>query len=140
MSDRRVDGFFYGLFMDTDVLGGLGVVPASPRRAFADGYKLRLGAKATLVACLGGRAYGMLFALTHKELERLYGAPGLEHYRPEAIIVRNFSGEVAPALCYNLVEAPRGNVNSEYAARLRSVLAKLEFPKDYVESVDDIGA
>jgi len=136
MPDRRVDGFFYGLFMDSDVLRESRVVAANPRRAYLDGYGLRIGRRATLVPAPGARAYGMVFALTHDELDRLYGAPGLESYRPEAVLACSMEGETLPALCYNLREAPGPDeVNPEYAARLRAALGKLEFPPEYIASV-----
>ena len=106
MTDRRIDGFFYGLFMDSNILWESQVVAVSPRRAYVDGYALRIGRRATLVPIPGARAYGMVFALTHDELDKLYTAPGLEQYRPEAILARSLEGETLPALCYNLREAP----------------------------------
>lgn len=136
MTDRRIDGFFYGLFMDPDVLRDSGVVPVNPRRACIDDYALRMGRRATLVASPGARAYGMVFALTHGDLERLYSQPGLEDYRPEAVLVQPFEGQKLAALCFNLREAPRpAQTNADYAARLRAVLARLEFPPEYVASV-----
>jgi Gamma-glutamyl cyclotransferase, AIG2-like len=137
MSERRVDGFFYGLFMDTAVLGNSGVTPADPRTAYVDGFALRIGQRATLIPCEGARAYGMLFALTHSELERLYNAPGLDQYRPEAVLARLVGGGgSAPALCYNLRVEPRDDErNPEYALRLQRVLRDLNFPLEYVDSV-----
>ena len=136
MTDRRIDGFFYGLFMDSDILRESQVVAVSPRRAYVDGYVLCIGRRATLVPTPGARAYGMVFALTHDELEKLYTAPGLEQYRPEAILAHSMEGEVLPALCYNLREAPGPDeANTEYAARLRAVLGKLEFPPEYIASI-----
>ena len=136
MSNRRVDGFFYGLFMDSDLLSESGVTPVEPRRGYVDGYVLRIGRRATLVPSARGRAYGMVFALTHTELERLYGAPGLEEYRPEAVLVRLLEGGDLPALCYNLRQPPRPDeANAEYSARLRAALNKLGFPSEYVASV-----
>jgi hypothetical protein len=136
MSDRRIDAFFYGLFMDVDVLRESGVAPLDPRRAYVDGFALRLGRRATLLPLDGARAYGMIFALTHAELERLYTAPGLEQYRPEAVLAQPLEGAPAPALCYNLREAPQPHErNPEYAARLQRALSKLGFPQDYVASI-----
>ncbi len=136
MIDRRIDGFFYGLFMDSDVLRGSQVVGTNPRRAYVDGYGLRIGRRATLVPTAGARAYGMVFALTHDELERLYTAPGLEQYRPEAVLAQLLEGETLPALCYNLREIPGPEEsNADYAARLRGALSRLDFPPDYVASV-----
>jgi len=136
MSDRRVDGFFYGLYMDVDVLREAGVRPQNPRHAYVDDFALRIGQRATLLPSAGARAYGMLYALTHTELERLYTAPGLEYYRPEAVLAHPRSGAATPALCYNLREAPRPEErNPAYAERLRRALTTLEFPPDYIASV-----
>jgi hypothetical protein len=136
MTDRRVDGFFYGLYMDLEILREAGVTPASPRRAYVSDFALRIGHRATLVPSAGARVYGMLYALTHAELDRLYTAPGLEHYRPEAVAAHPLGGTPTPALCYNLSEAPRPQErNPDYAERLRRALTKLEFPPEYVASV-----
>jgi Gamma-glutamyl cyclotransferase, AIG2-like len=136
MSERRIDAFFYGLFMDVEILREAGAAPLDPRRAYVDGFALRIGQRATLVPSAGGRAYGMLFALTHAELDRLYGAPGLEQYRPEAVLVRPLEGPPMPALCYNLREPPGPHErNPEYAARLQRALGKLGFPPEHVASI-----
>lgn len=136
MADRGIDVFFYGLFMDVEVLRDNDATPANPRPGYVDGFALRIGARATLVAEHGARAYGMLVALTRPELERLYSGPGLEHYRPEAVVVRTLQGELTPALCYNLREAPLPHErNPDYTARLQGILRKLDFPAEYVKSV-----
>lgn len=136
MTDRRIDAFFYGLFMDVDVLRDNQVMPVNPRAGYVDGFALRIGQRATLIPAHGARAYGMLVALTHAELERLYAGPGLAEYRPEAVLARTLEGELTPALCYNLREAPAPHErNPEYAARLQGVLRKLGFPLEYITSV-----
>ena len=133
MGRRRIDAFFYGLFMDVEVLRANEVVPANPRRAYVDDFALRIGARATLIPAAGARAYGMLIALTHVELERLYGAPGLEEYRAEAVLARPLDGGLTAALCYNLRQPPEPHErNTEYAARLQRVLRGLDFPPGYV--------
>ena len=136
MTDRRIDGFFYGLFMDADLLRKSQVVAHNPRRGYVDDYKLFIGQRATLAAAPGARAYGMIFALTHHELEKLYDAPGLDQYRPEPVLAHTLEGEDLPALCYNLPKAPGPDeVNAKYAASLRAVLEKLEFPAEYIKSI-----
>jgi hypothetical protein len=136
MTPRQIDAFFYGLFMDPDVLRQTGAKPANPRRAYVADFGLRIGQRATLTPSPGARAYGMLIELTHMELERLYDAPGLEDYRPEAVLAQPLEGITVPALCYNLPQAPASHErNPDYARSLQSVLAKLGFPEDYVASV-----
>lgn len=136
MTERSVDAFFYGLFMDEEVLREKQVTPRTPRRGYVEGFVLRIGERATLVPSVGARAFGMVISLTHRELSHLYAGPGLEHYRPEAVVVKTLDGESVPALCYNLPEAPLPHErNPEYAARLQEVLRRLEFPPEYVASV-----
>jgi hypothetical protein len=136
MSDRRIDSFFYGLFMDVGVLRNAGVEPLNARRAYVDDFALRIGNRATLIPSPGRRAYGMLMALTHGELERLYAAPGLEQYRPEAVLAHGLEGGPVAALCYNLLAAPRADErNPAYAAKLQKVLVDLGFPMEYVDSL-----
>ncbi|MGH9534291.1 MAG: gamma-glutamylcyclotransferase family protein [Terriglobales bacterium] len=137
MPERRIDSFFYGLFMDVDVLRRGGAAPVDPRRAYVEDFALRIGARATLVALAGARAYGMLIALTHAELERLYGAPGLDHYRPEAVLARLMGDDASvPALCYNLrVEPSSHEANPDYTAQLQRTLRDLGFPAEYINSI-----
>ncbi|MGH8297458.1 MAG: gamma-glutamylcyclotransferase family protein [Steroidobacteraceae bacterium] len=136
MNERRIDGFFYGLFMDVGVLRNSGVEPVDARKAYVDGFALRIGNRATLVPSAGARAYGMLIALTHRELERLYRTPGLDEYRAEAVLACRTDGGIVPALCYNLRAEPRaGERNPDYAIRLQRLLRDLEFPAEYVGSI-----
>lgn len=136
MNNRRIDGFFYGLFMDSEILNRSQIVAANPRRAYIEGFTLRIGQRATLEPCLGARIYGMAFELTHDELDELYTAPGLEEYRPEAVLVHSLEGETFPALCYNLREIPEPHeTNADYARRLRETLGQLGFPAGYIASI-----
>ena len=136
ITDRRIDSFFYGLFMDVEILRDNHVTPVDPRPAFVDGFQLSIGQRATLLPSFGARAYGMLYSLTHSDLDRLYSGSGLEQYRPEAVLARIVDRESIPALCYNLREAPSPDErNPEYAARLQGVLRKLGFPDEYVASL-----
>jgi hypothetical protein len=136
MTERRIEVFFYGLFMDDDLLRGKGIVPVNPRPASLEGFGLRIGKRATLAPARHERSYGMVMGLTHEELKTLYSGPGLEQYRPEAVPCTTLGGEPVCALCYNLPNAPAPDeANAEYAGQLRSVLAKLGFPAEYVERV-----
>lgn len=136
MDPHQVDGFFYGLFMDERVLREAEVKPSNSRRAYVADFALRIGQRATLIPCPGSRAYGMLISLARADLERLYSTPGLEAYRPEKVVARTFEGDAISALCYNLEQAPDpDDRNPDYVTRLQSVLDRLGFPVEYVESV-----
>jgi hypothetical protein len=136
MTVRHVYVFFYGLFMDAELLRRQGITPINPQRAYIENFALRIGKRATLTAAIDQRSYGMLMMLTHRELEQLYSAPGLECYYPEAVLAQTLLGNSIPALCYNLLNDPAPDErNIDYAAALQAVLHKLDFPAEYIASV-----
>ena len=62
MSERRIDAFFYGLFMDSEVLGKSGVEVVNPRRGYVQDFALFIGNRATLIAMPQQRSYGMVLS------------------------------------------------------------------------------
>ena len=136
MASRRIEVFFYGLFMDADLLRTKGVNPGNIRPASVSGFVLRIGQRATLLRNPNGLAHGILMELTHAEVEQLYSEPSVRAYRPEAVLCKLKDGSLVPALCFNLLEPPRPEeVNSEYAAKLRGLAARLGLPSDYLDSI-----
>jgi hypothetical protein len=133
---RRIDVFFYGLFMDEELLRAKGVVAMDIRSASVQGFQLRIGNRATLVPAPSGRVFGRIVSLSHVELEQLYSEPGLQAYKPEAVLAQLANGATLPALCFNLVEPPSlEERNPDYASRLRALAERLDFPTDYVASI-----
>lgn len=133
---RRADVFFYGLFMDPELLREQGLAPEGVELAFVEGLALRIGRRAALVPQLSGRVHGVVMTLTLDELDRLYADPSVQAYRPEAVLVHLRGDEVLPALCYNLPDAPSSDErNPEYITRLREVARKVGLPDAYVESI-----
>ncbi|MDQ3818647.1 MAG: gamma-glutamylcyclotransferase [Acidobacteriota bacterium] len=134
---RRVEVFFYGLFMDEALLRGKGVDPKNRRLAFVDNFGLIIGARATLVRRAGRKVYGVLFSLTHAEVDALYSESSVSAYRPEAVMAQVADGSLVPALCFNLpVEPSPDERNPEYAAKLREVAKGIGLPVDYVSSIN----
>jgi hypothetical protein len=131
---EQVTVFFYGLFMDPELLEAQGFRPTDISRAYVDGFALRLGARATLVPSHEGRAYGTTMTLTHAEIDRLYSEPSVSAYRPEPVLTKRINdGAAQVALCFNLPTAPEeGTSNSDYAAKLQVVARKMGLPADYV--------
>jgi hypothetical protein len=129
MSETTRDLFFYGLFMDAAILRRKGVNPLRPRKAVVPGFRLRIGRRALLIPQLGARAYGMVFALTEREIVALYAEPDLELYRPESVIASFEDGTFGAVTTFNLGAAHASSEeNREYAARLRVVFERLGFP------------
>ena len=134
--ERRVQVFFYGLFMDSDGLRQKGFHPGKAQQASVEDIALQLGERATLIPHSGGRVYGMLMSLTHAELDQLCSEPSVQAYRAEPVIAMLSDGGGVAALCFNLPTAEPGlRSNSEYAAKLRVVAKRLGLPDSYVASI-----
>lgn len=136
MAPRRIEVFFYGLFMDADILRTRGANPTNMRAASVPGFALRIGQRATLLRDPRGRAHGILMELTHAEIDQLYAEPSVSAYRAEAVLCELKDGSRVPALCFNLVDPPRPEeANAEYAAKLRDLAGRLGLPSGYVKGI-----
>lgn len=131
MPDAMKDIFFYGLFMDESLLRAKGVEPRLPRKAVVPNYQLRIGQRAMLCEQPSAKAFGVVYALTDVEIDLLYDAPGLEMYRPEAVVATFEDGSSNTVTTYNLQDTTgTDEPNLEYAEKLRVVFERLGFPTD----------
>jgi hypothetical protein len=136
MTLRRIIVFFYGLFMDAEVLRTKRLQPVDPRLASVAGFTLRIGQRATLVPDTKERVYGILMQLSHEEIERLYAEPSVREYRHEAVIAELDDASRLPALCFNLpVSPPPDESNMEYAIKLRDLARRLGLPASYIDRI-----
>ena len=133
---RRIDVFFYGLFMDDGLLREKGMNPTNRRVAFVENFSLVIGARATLVPCPSRTVHGVIFSLTHSEVDALYSEASVGAYRPEAVSTRLADGSVVPALCFNLPVPPSTDErNPQYVSKLRELAARIRLPPSYVSSI-----
>jgi Gamma-glutamyl cyclotransferase, AIG2-like len=132
---RRVEVFFYGLFMDEELLRGKGLEPEGGEIAAIDGFALHIGQRAALVPTPGAKVYGLV-SLTRSELDRLYSESSVQAYKPQAVLAQLASGGVVAALCYNLRQPPSPTErNPEYAVKLRAVSQKAGLPAECIASL-----
>ena len=132
---RHIDVFFYGLFMDEALLREKGITPGNQRVASVENFCLVIGARATLVPCPSRTVHGVIFSLTHNEVDALYSESPVREYRPEAVSALS-DGKIVPALCFNLPEPPATEArNPEYVSRLRELAQRIGLPTDYVASI-----
>ena len=93
--------FFYGLFMDKDLLLEKGLNPHNIKPAYLNGYQLRIGKRATLVPFKGACSYGIVMELDNSELQNLYGSDGVEDYIPQSIQANTMDGDPLESILYN---------------------------------------
>ena len=133
---RRIEVLFYGLFMDEALLREKGLNPENRRQARVENFRLVIGRRATLVQREGEEAHGIIYSLTHAEVDALYSEDSVNAYRPEAVCARLADGSIVPALCFNLPTPPAPDErNPLYAAKLRQLAARLGLPPAYVANI-----
>jgi hypothetical protein len=136
-NSRRIHVFFYGLFMDQQLLEAKGIQPVDVRIAVVSGLRLRVGARAALVPAPDAEVHGVLMKLSHAELDRLYAEPSVQAYRPEPVLAVDRGGVAVAALCYNLPEPPAPDErNPEYTSKLRALAQRIGLPGEYVSSIN----
>ncbi len=131
-----LDVFFYGLFMDPDLLASKGLDPGRPRIGSVADLELRIGRRASLVPRPGARTFGVVMRLGPDELERLYAESSVRDYEPTTVVVELERGGAVEARCYVLPVPPTVEErNVAYAEQLRTVAAGIGLPAAYVESI-----
>jgi len=132
-NNRLQEVFFYGLYMDEEILESKGITIRNKRSGVAKGYKLRIGNMATLLRVEQSKAYGMIYSLTHNEIYKLYEGSGLMNYISEAILVTTNDNKIIATLCCNLIDPPSENEkNQEYYEKLTKCMEKYKLPSPRV--------
>jgi hypothetical protein len=127
--------FFYGLFMDAELLLRKGLNPVAPEPAQLSGYGLRIGARATLEKSASEIVYGALVRLSDKDLKLLYGEASVADYVPQKVVATSFNGREIRAICYLLPIDKLSGRNRGYAASLAITASKLGLPEEYVKII-----
>jgi hypothetical protein len=139
MAEPKVWVFFYGSYINRDVLREVGLVPERWEVARLHGFDIRIQPRANLVASDRHCVYGVLATATHAELDRLYAhARDVlgEVYLPEAVLVQTLAGLWRPALCYLCPEmAPRPAENA-YVERILGPAREFDFPEWYLARLE----
>ena len=124
VADPLLPVFFYGLFMDMDVLRARGIHPRAIEVVTVLDHRIHLGAKAMLVPATSGRARGILALLKRHEFDALYA--GLDEYREEHVTAMHADGRRMPALTMvhpdPSLDAPSDPV---YEERWKALIAQL---------------
>lgn len=135
-ASRLIDVFFYGLFMDEALLREKGLNPINKGKAVVDNFALVITQRATLVPSAGKVVHGIVFSLTHAEVDLLYKDPSVSMYRPEAVLARLADGNTVACVCFNLPVAPVDEKrNLAYATKLRALAIQLNLPESYVQRI-----
>jgi gamma-glutamyl AIG2-like cyclotransferase len=131
--------FFYGSYMNPDVLREVEIDLRAPQVARLSGYELTIRPRANLTRSDRHVAWGVVAELDHRELERLYAHASDvlgECYLPEAVLVEHEGGRFRPALCYlchSMVPRP---AETAYVERVAAPARALALPAWYIAHIE----
>jgi hypothetical protein len=139
MAERKVWVFFYGSYINFDVLREVQLAPEQWEVARLHGFDIRIRPRANLVPSEQHCVYGIVTAATHAELARLYAHAREvlgEVYLPEAVLVQTLAGLWRPALCYICPEMVARPADAPYVERIAGPARAFGFPEWYVARLE----
>ena len=134
--EQEILVFFYGSYINPDVLKKVGYIPRKMEVAVLHGFELTITPLANIEESDQGAVYGIVATGTHAELERLYAQGVLDNmYLPRAVLVQKTSGEFVPALTYIASTINQKKAQKDYVERIAKPAEAYEFPGWYIEKI-----
>ncbi|MBO3698090.1 gamma-glutamylcyclotransferase family protein [Roseivirga sp. E12] len=127
--------FFYGLFMDLNILSKNGIEASNIRKGYLDNYTLKIGNRASLIPSKHKRSYGLVMSVDKNAIQSLYAEASVADYIPEDVVITLNSGDTMEGVCYNLPAESLTGTNASYAKSLHSLAESLDFPSDYLKKI-----
>ena len=141
METPKAQVFFYGSFINRDVLAKGGLIVDRFEIVRAWGFDIRIQTLATLVRSERHCVYGILVTATPGQLQRLYGQDWLgQAYVPEAIVVETPDGRLVPTLCYIAHGLPPARPAPDYVDWIVNAAREAGFPPWYIERLKRAGS
>jgi gamma-glutamylcyclotransferase len=131
--------FFYGSYMNRDVLGEVGIRLEEVEVARVAGWDIMIKPRANLVPSETSAVHGILTRATHDELTKLYAhAKDVlgEVYLPEAVIAETRLGSFRAALCYVAATMEPQPPDAAYVDRIIDGACEHGLPADYVARLE----
>ncbi len=136
MAEATVWTFFYGSFINLDVLKEVDYVPERFEVARLDRFEIRIEPLANIVPSEPSCVYGIVALATHAELARLYGQDWVGTYHPHPVVVTTQDGKSRSALCYIAPRAEPRPAANDYVDRIVGPARQFGFPAWYIEGLE----
>ena len=139
MAEPKVWTFFYGSYINLEVLAELDYAPDHVETAKISGFDIVIRPIANLVRSDEHTVYGIIATATHEELARLYAHArevlgGV--YLPEAVLAETLDDKSIPALCYIAPSLDPKPAADDYIDRIVTPGRALGFPDWYMERLE----
>ena len=136
MTEPKVWTFFYGSYINFDVLKEVELEPTEWEVARLHGYDIKIEPRANLERSDADTVYGILATATHRQLNNLYAHAKEvlgETYLPEAVLAETLDRKWRPALCYICPGMEPRSAHPDYVARILVPARQYGFPGWYLD-------
>src|SRR5580658_7858060 len=137
---QKVWVFFYGSYINFEVLKELPILPGEWEVARAPGFDIHIAPRANLIRSDQHTVWGINVTATHDELTRLYvdHAKGVlgETYLPEAILTYSADGKLRPAMTYICSAMELRTAELAYVERIAGPGRRYGFPDWYIKRIE----
>jgi len=132
--------FFYGSFINLDVLGEVGISPepGAIETGSLTGFDIVADPLASLVPSDDSVVWGILVRVGHTKLDELYGQPWVGSYLPEAVLVRRRGGAFVPAMTYISPVSGKPAAAGDYIGRIVDGAKQAGFPAWYIARLEQL--
>jgi cation transport regulator ChaC len=130
--------FFYGSYMNFDVLAEVNMKPERWEVARLPGYDLVIRPRANLLRAESAVAWGIVATATHSELARLYAHSRDvlgQAYWPHPAVAETANGTLRPALVYLSHDMQASAADAAYVARIAGPARAYGFPPEYLAKI-----
>lgn len=129
--------FFYGSFMNPEVMSRVGHVAAQWEVSYVSGFEFSVAPRASLRAAPGRCAFGIATPMTHAKLDAMYATQSHgETYLPRAMLASDLSGKLRPVMCYIVANMAPGAVDADYVRMISEPARQYGFPEWYVRHIE----
>ena len=136
MAEPTVWAFFYGSFMNLDVLKEAGYLPERYEVAKLNGFDIQIRPLATLVRSDQHCIYGIVALGTHQHLRHLYSQDWVGTYLPETVLVETLDGKWRAAFCYIAPVSESRPATNDYIDRIVGPAKQYGFPAWYIARLE----
>jgi len=139
MQQPKIWTFFYGSYINLNVLNEVEFVPEQYEVARLSGFDIQIQPLANLIRSDQHCVYGIVATATHNELKRLY--EHAEHilggvYLPEAVLTETLDHRLMPALCYIAPSLDPRPAAEDYVSRIVEPAREYGFPTWYIDRLE----
>jgi hypothetical protein len=132
--------FFYGLWINLDVLKEEDLSPEHSEVAILHGYEIQIQQSANILRHPSHLVYGVLLATTadkhHRIVKRLIDGSMGHIYLPEAVLVETLDRRWKPAICYIATSWEPHPLNVEYYEPFLKAAKDWKFPSWYIKHLE----